>query len=245
MIFFYLLLAFIVFAIIFLRTPAGKGWLGELIVKFIVGKTVCDDTKEQYVVNNLMIENENGQTSQIDHIVINKNGVFVIETKNYSGRIYGNDNQLQWTQVLNYGRVKNKFYNPVKQNATHIYRIKQKVDINVPFYSVIVFVKNNIDYIESDKVFKCSNFKKYLNQDRGVDLSSQTMKSIYSTLTNIKQTNTVTNAEHINNINTMRQNIDNDICPRCGGALIIRDGKHGLFRGCENYPKCKFVKKNM
>ena len=36
--------------------------------------------------------------------------------------------------------------------------------------------------------------------------------------------------------------IDNNICPRCGGTLIERNGKYGAFMGCSNYPKCKFIK---
>ena len=63
-----------------------------------------------------MLKVSEGKTSQIDHVVINPRGVFVIETKNYSGRIYGSENQLEWTQVLSYGRVKHKLYNPPRVN---------------------------------------------------------------------------------------------------------------------------------
>lgn len=31
-------------------------------------------------------------------------------------------------------------------------------------------------------------------------------------------------------------------CPRCGGALLKREGKFGDFLGCTNYPKCKYTK---
>ena len=91
----------------FLRTPKGKGWLGELLIRFLIGTTKYG---EKYVINNLIVADENGHTSQIDHIVINRGGIYVIETKNYSGRIYGQENQQEWTQVLNYGKVKNKLY---------------------------------------------------------------------------------------------------------------------------------------
>lgn len=33
------------------------------------------------------------------------------------------------------------------------------------------------------------------------------------------------------------------ICPRCGGNLIDRNGKFGSFYGCSNYPKCKYTLK--
>ena len=36
---------------------------------------------------------------------------------------------------------------------------------------------------------------------------------------------------------------NNVFCPKCGGTLIKRNGKYGLFLGCSNYPKCKYVQK--
>lgn len=93
------------------RSSDYIGSEGERIVGRFIGETIPG---LQYVINNLILEVEEGKTSQIDHIVINKRGIFVIETKNYSGMIYGTENQLEWTQVLNYGKVKNHFYNPIK-----------------------------------------------------------------------------------------------------------------------------------
>lgn len=89
---FFFLFFFIVF--VYLKKKKGKPWKkksveeigaeGEAAVADIIG-----ETKEgvRYVLNDYMVEDE-GKSSQIDHILINKYGVFVIETKNYSGRIY-------------------------------------------------------------------------------------------------------------------------------------------------------------
>ncbi|MFA6867316.1 MAG: nuclease-related domain-containing protein [Clostridia bacterium] len=102
--------ALIIIGIIFvgirswLFTPKGKGFLGELKVKIIIGKT---KSGKKFIINNYMVVDE-GKSSQIDHILINENGVFIIETKNYSGRIYGDYRQLEWTQVLAYGKAKYK-----------------------------------------------------------------------------------------------------------------------------------------
>ena len=41
----------------------------------------------------------------------------------------------------------------------------------------------------------------------------------------------------------MKQNIDENNCPRCGRKLVERNGKYGKFYGCENYPQCNFIKK--
>ena len=108
------LILIVAIAVAYLKTPKGRGWFGELCVKMVIGK---NKPGVKYVLNDLELRISDEKTSQIDHILINKKGIFVIETKNYSGRIYGQENQLEWTQVLNYGKVKNKLYNPVKQNS--------------------------------------------------------------------------------------------------------------------------------
>ena len=60
---------------------------------------------------------------QIDHVVVSRKGIFVLETKNYTGWIFGNENSQNWTQVI-YKR-KEKFYNPIWQNFDHIQALKE------------------------------------------------------------------------------------------------------------------------
>lgn len=88
----------IIILVVYLKRPETRGRRGENRVKWVIGETIEND---QYVINDLILMND-GKTTQIDHIVINPRGVFVIETKNYSGEIYGNENQREWTQVLAY-----------------------------------------------------------------------------------------------------------------------------------------------
>ena len=82
-----LLIISIIFIIvsIYLKRPETRGRIGENRVKWVIGKTRIN---KKYIINDLIITNE-GKTSQIDHIVINPRGVFVIETKNYAGWIFG------------------------------------------------------------------------------------------------------------------------------------------------------------
>lgn len=223
-----------------LRTPEVKGILGERKVRRKVGKT-----KEgvQYVLNDVLFDTEN-KSCQIDHIVINENGVFVIETKNYSGRIYGTDGQHEWTQVLQYGKVKNKLYNPVKQNQTHIYELQKIIGKEAPIKSLIVFVQNNTKYINSKYVFSLNEIKKIINQPiSNTTLTAENMSGINDLILNSKNNSDTTNRQHVKNIHRMKENIANNICPRCGGKLILKKSKYGDFYGCEHYPACKFTKK--
>ena len=65
-----------------------------------------------------------------------------MKVKNYSGWIFGNENSLNWTQILPMRTGQSKktqFYNPVKQNNTHIRYLKKLIGSNIPIYSIIVF----------------------------------------------------------------------------------------------------------
>ncbi|MBR4336548.1 MAG: NERD domain-containing protein [Clostridia bacterium] len=221
----------------YLCTPRGKGWIGEFRVKLIAGKT---KKGTRYVINNLVLKIDEGKTSQIDHVVINRNGVFVIETKNYSGRIYGSENQLEWTKVLNYGRVKNKLYNPIKQNNTHVYHVSRLLKGKLPIYSAVVFVQGNVQFIEAGGVCSLSELKRLLNTPLS-SLTPEEMESAYQTLLDAND-KTVSLSQHVENISAMREAIRNDVCPRCGKQLVVRHGKTGDFMGCSGYPDCRFTK---
>ncbi len=226
----------IIILAIYLKNPTTRGKSGENKVKWVIGETI---ENEQYIINDLIITNE-GKTSQIDHIVINPRGVFVIETKNYSGDIYGSENQREWTQVLAYGNVKNKLYNPIKQNATHVYHVKKIVG-KLPVHSLVVFVQNNTYHIEANNVIPLSSLRSSLQYGESV-LSVKQMEIAYKTL--LSKKTEISTQEHIHNVREQQRNLERGICPRCGGQLVLRNGKYGEFWGCSNYPKCKFIKKD-
>ncbi len=219
----------------YLKRPGTRGKRGENRVKWIIGDTI---ENEQYVINDLIVL-VNGKTSQIDHIVINPRGVFVIETKNYSGKIYGAENQHEWTQVLARGNVKNKVYNPLKQNATHVYNVKKIVG-NLHIRSLVVFVKNNTGHIDANNVVPLSALNSILRSGENI-LTVEQMQTAYKLL--LEHRTEISVKEHVENIKYQQWKVENGICPRCGGNLVLRNGKHGEFWGCSNYPKCKFIKK--
>ena len=222
----------------FLYTDSLRGKVGEFEVDnalnpYFFGKT------EHKQINNLVIVDENGKSHQIDHIEIRSNGIFCIETKNYSGLIFGSENQEKWTQCLRHGK-KNYFYNPLKQNKSHIFHLKKLLDNKYNVYSLIVFTQNNADKIDINNVINLCDLKNYLNNfNEGNNYTIDEMNYIYKKL--ISNHNNISNSEHIKNINNTKQEISNGICPRCKGKLILREGKYGQFYGCSNYPNCKFT----
>jgi hypothetical protein len=223
--------------LLYFKSPKGKGKTGEFAVKHIIGQNI---ENVQYVFNDYMILN-NGKSSQIDHILVCAKGVFVIETKNYSGLIYGNESQREWTQVLQYGKVKNKLYNPVKQNATHAYYIRNILPNGIPIIPVVVFVQNNVEYVETDKVIGINYLPDFISIQPSI-LSAEQINRCYNILLNANSRDMISNEEHVKNIQDTQWNIANNICPRCGKPLVLRNGKYGQFYGCSEYPKCKFTK---
>lgn len=74
---------------------------------------------KKFILTNVYLPKEKGGTTEIDVVMIHEKGIFVIESKNYSGWIYGSEKNKTWTQTFKSGR-KEKFYNPIWQNQTHI-----------------------------------------------------------------------------------------------------------------------------
>jgi len=126
----------VIIAVSILKTPWFKGLIGEWLVK--VSANYLLDKATYHAVHNVTLETPDG-TTQIDHIFISKYGVFVVETKNYAGWIFGGENQPTWTQKIY--KTTNKFQNPLRQNYKHLKALQATLD--VPFEhlkSVIVFV---------------------------------------------------------------------------------------------------------
>ncbi len=96
---------------------------GEILVRREIMSNFS--SKSWYLFNNVTLRTENG-TTQIDHILISKYGVFVIETKHYKGWLFGDTNSKKWTQVI-FG-YKYKFQNPLHQNYRHIKVVQSTLD---------------------------------------------------------------------------------------------------------------------
>lgn len=92
-------------------------------------------------LRNVYIPKGNGETVEVDILMIHQKGIFVIENKNYAGWIYGDEEDEKWCQII--GNKKHFFYNPIRQNASHIYWLERILEgteyEDVECISVIVF----------------------------------------------------------------------------------------------------------
>ena len=114
-----------------------KGRHGEKLTERKLKMGVLFGRKGQ-VLRNVYLPKDDGGTSEIDVLFITKKGIVVIESKNYSGWIFGDENDQKWTTSL-LGGKKHQFYNPIKQNKTHLKWLQNYVGEGVPLFSTIVF----------------------------------------------------------------------------------------------------------
>ena len=219
--------------------PQLRGYFGERWIRKELNKL----PKEEYItLNNIMLMNNN-TTHQIDHIVISKYGIFVIETKNYYGLIIGKEYSKKWIQYL--GKKKSPFTNPIHQNYGHIKALEELLNLNNNiFISIICFSNQAKLKVESKTIitqtdYICSKIKEYNNiilNENIFDIANKiNNKNIKDKKIRKYHIKTIKEKERINN-----EKIKNMICPKCGGKLVPRKSEYGEFLGCSNYPNCNF-----
>ena len=134
----YLLLGIIAVFAMVIRSAWFKGWLGELEVNLVSRWWL--DKRRYHLIKNVTIPTEDG-TTQIDHVIVSVYGVFVVETKNLRGWIFGSERERTWTQKL-YKKTF-KFQNPLHQNFKHTQTLAGLLGMPADrMVSVIVFISD-------------------------------------------------------------------------------------------------------
>lgn len=217
------------------------------------------------VLRNVYLPKGNGETSEVDVIFITQKGIFVFESKNYSGWIFGDEKSQKWIAMLP-NKQKNQFYNPILQNKTHVKWMRNYVGEDVPLFSIIVFSER----CELKKVTVESPDVKVIKRDRTYAavrdiwdqspdvISEEKINELYDNLAKLTNVDEAVKAAHIDNINKKYKKEEKKqeppvlakqqemICPRCGSALVLRTAKKGenagnQFYGCSNFPKCRYI----
>ena len=189
----------IVFLIILVKkykSPESRGKRGEQAVTDMLIE--IQNIYGGHIINDVIVPTNKG-TTQIDHIYFSNKGIFVIETKNYSGRIYGDDYQTYWTQVLAYGKTKNKLYNPLKQNEAHVNAIRRLLWSSIIIVPMVIFVKGNTSFIRSDRVHSLSEARHYIiNAD--IKSNKEEVEKAYQRIVEFKNKPIISEEEHIRNV---------------------------------------------
>jgi len=222
---------------------AIKGWFGE--VQGTLAKKLFLDADTYVDVNNVTIPVVNG-TTQIDHIIVSRFGIFVIETKNIDGWIYGDEKSPQWTQNL-FGKKVN-FQNPLHQNYCHTRALSDFMGIeHEKFFSVVMFWGESKFKTPMPANVMDRGYTGYIKSKSQVLFSEAEVAEIVAAIkTGMLPKRWKTRREHVQKL--YQRFSSTTECPKCGSALLLRtarSGKNsgGQFYGCSGFPKCRYVRR--
>ena len=193
------------------------------------------------VLRNLYVPYR-GRTAEIDLVMLHEKGLFVFESKNYSGTITGTLDCQKWKQTMKDWK-KYYFYNPIWQNQTHIRALSAYLGIpEEVFRSYIVFSERcELEKVPADTDRFCivqrPELLKKLREALAASQVSLSSEEITGLKERLEPLTRVSEGEKERHVDAIRER-----CPECGNALLLRNGRYGPFLGCSNYPKCKYTR---
>lgn len=224
----------------FLKVIRSKGFWGE----YQTYKLLRNIKGNVRFLFNLYLPKENDETTEVDVLMIHESGIYVFESKNYSGWIFGTESQRTWTQSLPAGRrsTKNHFLNPIMQNQLHIKYLQQCLSDypDIIYHSFILFSdrcelkKITIDKGTAEVMNRRwvpTRIKKSINQT-GKILSKEEIQAIYHKLFPYSQTDEGSKKIHIENIRSkypvkkMKYNALNTVTSELAQHSTAMNGKN-------------------
>lgn len=250
-----------------LRSPFFKGMIGEWYVNKKLARGL--DTDHYQLFKNVTLPTEDG-TTQIDHILLSPFGLFVIETKNMQGWIFGSERQAKWTQQIY--KHKTSFQNPLRQNYKHTETLRDLLGLpKEAVHSIIIFtaraefktdMPENVGYVNAAIKYIRSHDQVCFNELQRIELRHQLAAKKLKP--GIK-----THMEHVKHVKAIVKEKDQvkdsavtattvstseptaavlpesavPLCPRCNGQLVARKNRKTgeAFLGCSSYPKCRYI----
>ncbi len=182
----------------FLKSSRFKGAMGEAQVKLAAKLRLPADT--YHAIHNVTLATADGST-QIDHVFVSRYGVFVVETKNMKGWIFGSKDQAQWTQKI----YKNsyKIQNPLRQNYKHIKTLEAVLSVSENnIHSVIAFTGDaQFKTPMPENVTSGNGYIKYIKSfDKEVFSETQVQELIAIILSTRLAPSIKTSREHVRNL---------------------------------------------
>ncbi len=188
----------------YFRTIFDKGNYGEFLTFVILEKM------EGYhrLMTNLYLPKKGGTTTEVDLIMLSETGIYVFESKNYSGWIFGDEASKNWTQTLN-SRKKSRFFNPIWQNSAHINALKAVIGADNKLYkSYIIFSRrctlkkinvtsNHVKVIKRNQLI--NTIKKDIISSEKI-LTPEEIDQIYAKLLKYAHADGIIKQAHVSNI---------------------------------------------
>ncbi len=180
------------------------------------------EAKHFHLLNSITIPTSSGGSTQIDHVVICKGGIYVIEVKHYSGWIFGSANNPKWTQKFGTGKTFT-FQNPIRQNYKHIATIIELAKIDKKVIHSRILLTGSAE-------FKTEKPKELVSIDRLIEEIKYSKPVIeewqlYQYIGAVEharyEISNETDVEHVNRLNREHSNINNPASGKNGQAGSI------------------------
>lgn len=218
-----------------------RGWIGEK--KTAIYLWLSLNSKVYQSFHDIIISSGNG-TTQIDHLLVSPYGIFIVETKNRKGWIFGSEDQKRWTQSL-YGN-NYSFQNPLRQTFRQKKIISEILDLNESIiHTVIYFVGNCKIKTELPDNVMNSRLGKYIKGFKNQVLPPEEIERVVGEIESYVSESSLTTKDHLQSLH--ERHFSSTVCPKCGSNLVERTAKRGpnagtTFLGCEDFPKCRYSK---
>jgi ribosomal protein L37AE/L43A len=218
-----------------------RGWFGEKKAAFSMWLSL--DNKVYRRFHDVIIPAKNG-TTQIDHILVSPYGLFIVETKNKKGWIFGSGDHPNWTQSI-YGK-KYSFQNPLRQAFRQKKVLSAYLELHESVIHTVIFFVGDCEFKTSlpDNVIN-SRLGKYVKQFKDYVLKSEEINRIVEKLEKHVSESSFTTRDHVRSLR--ERHSSTTVCPKCGSNLVERTARNGpnagsKFLGCEKYPRCRYTK---
>jgi len=226
------------------KTRWFKGWFGEKFISFWFRRSLAPAL--YHICDDVMLPTDDG-TTQIDHIIVSPFGIFVVETKNWKGWLFGSEKQAQWTRQ--YYRSKKKIQNPLRQNHKHVLTLAEETGLSREmFHSLIVFVGDcELKTEMPENVTRGARpaVRFILSQTEKILTDEEVQRTLKNIAENRLENTRKSRRQHVRHVEDLKaRKQDHSYCPRCGGELVVKTVSKGArkgnqFMGCRKYPKCQ------
>lgn len=226
----------------YLNSPTVIGAAGERRVNSMLSRKLAE--QDYILLEDLTLPTAQG-TTQVDHIVLSRYGIFVIETKNMSGWIFGGKSQARWTQVIH--RHKSQFQNPLRQNYHHVKVVQDLLNIRLDqLENLVAFVGSAEPKTEMplNVFWNRGDLLDYITSRQIVQFTDSEVRNFAQKLrSSALEANRETRRAHVQHVREQATRKEADVtkCPRCGSKMNERTNRKSgqTFYGCSRYPKCR------
>lgn len=220
-------------------------WLAKLYAKTFPGALVLHD---------VLINGDDGFTSQIDLILIGNKGAYVVEMKMFDdAKIYGDTQKTKWN-YYKHGR-KYEIYSPLKQNQKHIKYLRDflKGFGDIPLFSIITMVCDDFKMSgeNGENTIICNSLPAMeraiykIAEGKPEVLDDIKKQEIFNYIKANQHAGKKARQDHKQRVIAYKENLEEmerqKICPYCKTEMVLRQGKNGEFYGCKNFPKCRYT----